>query len=176
MQPYCNIWSYCTSYTWMEHFFIICQQLCSFNANSDLVLSDGCNVYKMRNVFFITFPYLPFLFPLHITGKYKPSKKSSTKFYKILQWIFVKLILIRIHKLPWQQEIDQGIVKFHIRWFSLNLYRNTEILYYLIQFESPCKHCCILLHVLSNWSTLISSFKPSPLPSPKKKCFMAELW
>lgn len=95
--------------TWMEHFFIICHQLCSFNANSDLVLSDGCNVYKKRNVFFITFPYLPFLFPLHITGKYKPSKKSSTKFYKILQWIFVKLILIRIHKLPWQQEIKQNL-------------------------------------------------------------------
>lgn len=109
MQPYSNIWSYCTSYTWMEHFFIICQQLCSFNAYSDLVLSDGCNVYKMRNDFFITFPYLPFLFPLHITGKYKPSKKSSTKFYKILQWIFVKLILIRIHKLPWQQEIKQNL-------------------------------------------------------------------
>lgn len=90
-------------------FFIICQQLCSFNAYSDLVLSDGCNVYKMRNVFSITFPYLPFLFPLHITGKYKPSKKSSTKFYKILQWIFVKLILIRIHKLPWQQEIKQNL-------------------------------------------------------------------
>lgn len=109
MQPNSNIWSYCTWYTWMEHFFIICHQLCSFNANSDLVLSDGCNVYKMRNEFFITFPYLPFLFPLHITGKYKPSKKSSTKFYKILQWIFVKLILIRIHKLPWQQEIKQNL-------------------------------------------------------------------
>lgn len=60
----------------------------------------GVMFTKREMFFFITFPYLPFLFPLHITGKYKPSKKSSTKFYKILQWIFVKLILIRIHKLP----------------------------------------------------------------------------
>lgn len=69
----------------------------------------GVMFTKWEMFFFITFPYLPFLFPLHITGKYKPSKKSSTKFYKILQWIFVKLILIRIHKLPWQQEIKQNL-------------------------------------------------------------------
>lgn len=59
MQPNSNIWSYCTSYTWMEHFFIICQQLCSFNAYSDLVLSDGCNVYKMRNDFLLLSPIYP---------------------------------------------------------------------------------------------------------------------
>lgn len=126
----------------MEHFFIICQQLCSFNANSDLVLSDGCNVYKMRNVFFITSPYLPFLFPLHITGKYKPSKKSSTKFYKILQWIFVKLILI-----------SQEFTNYHDNKRSNKIY-HLHVFHRLVKSESLF-NMAAQLHTLKKYSLSI---------------------
>lgn len=92
--------------------FIICQQLCSFNANSNLVLKFGDGVmftkWEMWWGFF-TSPCLPSLFPLHITGKYKPSKKSITKFYKNTTVDICQLILIGIHKLPWQQEIKQNL-------------------------------------------------------------------